>query len=118
MQPGGNSAITYDDKICVNIYKAPPSGQGSRMYTLGLRASDYSGGPGQVPDGLAYFAKDRSIAEKFAHHYKEGIAELRYRPRNTKPCGAQYERLYESRPRVELAIPREVVEQLNRYERA
>ncbi len=46
-------------------------GSGRPRFENGYAASDFPGTPGEVPDGLAYFARDKSIADEFADSYGE-----------------------------------------------
>ena len=101
----------------VSLYKAPQPGLGASQFENGYAASDFPGTPGEVPDGLAYFARDKSIADEFADSYGEGVIETRV-PRSVyDEQYAQYERPYQGGPRTEVPIPAGAVEGLNGFPR-
>ncbi|HVQ93670.1 MAG TPA: DUF6531 domain-containing protein [Mycobacteriales bacterium] len=101
----------------VPLYKAPQRNLGQSQYDHGYRAADFPGQPGEVPDGLAYFARDRSIADGFAASYGEGVMEVRVPVADYARDFARYERPYEGGPRIEVPIPADVVERLNPFPR-
>ncbi|MGH9223342.1 MAG: hypothetical protein ACRD2W_06060 [Acidimicrobiales bacterium] len=108
------------DEDFVSIYKAPPSGMGSVWLNRGFRASDFPGSPGGYPDGNAYFAKDRAIAESFERldGYRDGIIAVHIPRQDYDALWAQYEVRYASAPGgTELIIPSSVVSGLNGYPR-
>ena len=101
----------------IPLYKAPPRGGGQRMSDSGFRASDYPGRPGEVPDGFAYFANDRELADQFARHYGEGVIEVQIPRAAYLRKFQQFEAPYQGGPLTELPIPARLVEQLNLYPR-
>ncbi|WP_240801609.1 putative T7SS-secreted protein [Streptomyces sp. A1136] len=98
------------------IYKAPQRGMGHVQETLGFLEEHFPGGP-QDPymNGLAYFAKERELAEVYARHYGEGVIEIRIPTAEYLKRFAGFEHPYEGGPLTELEIPNSTVEQLNGY---
>lgn len=101
----------------VSLFKAPQPGLGASQYENGYLATDFPGSPGQIPDGNAYFARSQSIADEFAQSYGEGVIETRVPADVYAERYAQYERLYQGGPRVEVPIPANEVESLNEFPR-
>ncbi|MFD1145582.1 DNRLRE domain-containing protein [Saccharothrix hoggarensis] len=104
----------------VSVWKAPGKGAGQRTFDQGFRKSDYPGSPGARqpdPDGTAYFAKERGLADTYARSYGEGVIEVRVPRGDYDRLFRQFERKYQGGPLIELRIPADVVEKLNRYPR-
>ena len=94
---------------------------GSVWLARAFLRSDFPGSPGGYPDGNAYFAKDRAIAEDFERRegYHDGILSVRIPQRDYDSLWKQYEARYASAPGgTELISPSSVVGGLNGYERA
>ena len=101
-----------------SLFKAPQRGQGQHQYENGYLASDFPGGPDDpYMNGMAYFAKERELAERYASHYKEGIIEVRIPVGDYEKYFAIFEHPYEGGPLTELEIPNTAVERLNNYPR-
>lgn len=115
---GGSAAGSDDDDDFVSLFKAPQPGKGESQFLFGYQPADFPGTPGGMPDGSAYFAKgDKSLADKYAESYKEGVIEIRIPSRDYTQYFQQYEHLYEGGPRIEVAIPNTDFSKLNEYER-
>jgi hypothetical protein len=114
---GAASSATEDAGDTVSLFKAPQPGRGASQFDNGYSAADFPGGAGQDVDGLAYFARDKSIADEFADSYGEGVIETKV-PRSVYESQyAQYEYPYQGGPRTEVPIPASAVEGLNPFER-
>jgi hypothetical protein len=110
-------SATEDAEDTVSLFKAPQPGRGASQFENGYSAADFPGGPGQDSDGLAYFARDKSIADEFADSYGEGVIETKV-PRSVYESQyAQFEYPYQGGPRTEVPIPASAVEGLNPFER-
>ncbi|MFI0907077.1 DUF6531 domain-containing protein [Streptomyces sioyaensis] len=113
--PLGLSPYSDDD---VSIYKAPDRGKGQHQYENGYLAGDFPGGPHDpYMNGMAYFAKERELADKYAKHYGEGVIEVRIPKADYEQHFSGYEHRYEGGPLTELEIPNTAVERLNNYPR-
>jgi RHS repeat-associated protein len=95
----------------VSLFKAPQRGMGDCMYTHGFQASQFQDG-----DQTAYFTRDRSVAEKYADAYGEGIIEVVMPKRDFDAKFAQYEHGYDGHS-TQVGIPASKVSQLNQYPR-
>ncbi|MEV3908926.1 putative T7SS-secreted protein [Streptomyces canus] len=101
-----------------SLYKAPQRGQGQHQYDNGYLADDFPGGPDDpYMNGMAYFAKERELAESYAKFYKEGVIEVRIPVAEYERYFAKFEHPYEGGPLTELEIPNTDVERLNNYPR-
>ncbi|MFJ4831420.1 RHS repeat-associated core domain-containing protein [Streptomyces sp. NPDC088747] len=109
------------DECTQSIFKAPGRNQGEAQELNGYRADDFPGdpdGPDYVyPNGRVYFAKERSVADKYAKAYGEGVVEIKIPKSEYAEKYQKYERNYEGGPDKELEIPNNVVEDLNQYPR-
>jgi len=113
----GFCVAAEDAEDTVSLFKAPQPGRGASQFENGYSAADFPGGPGQDSDGLAYFARDKSIADEFADSYGEGVIETKV-PRSVYESQyAQFEYPYQGGPRTEVPIPASAVEGLNPFER-
>lgn len=64
-----------------------------------------------------FFAKERELAEDFAHHYGEGVIELRV-PKSTYDARLkQHEYPYQGGPNTELPVPHAEFDVINSAER-
>ncbi|MGW7102528.1 putative T7SS-secreted protein [Streptomyces sp. NPDC054838] len=98
------------------IYKAPQRGMGQVQEALGFLEEHFPGGPHDpYMNGLAYFAKERQLAEVYAKHYGEGVIEIKIPTTEYLEKFAKFERAYEGGPLTELEIPNSIVEHLNGY---
>ncbi|MFF7642384.1 putative T7SS-secreted protein [Streptomyces canus] len=101
-----------------SLYKAPQRGQGQHQYDNGYLADDFPGGADDpYMNGMAYFAKERELAESYAKFYKEGVIEVRMPVADYERYFAKFEHPYEGGPLTELEIPNTDVERLNNYPR-
>ncbi|MEV0218687.1 DUF6531 domain-containing protein [Streptomyces sp. NPDC050704] len=109
------------DECTQSIFKAPGRNLGEAQEKYGYRADDFPGdpdGPDYIyPNGRVYFAKERSIADKYAKSYGEGVVEIKIPKSEYTAKYQKYERDYEGGPDKELEIPNNVVEELNQYPR-
>lgn len=97
----------------VIIWKTSRRGMGERHLREGYRPEDFPGRSGGHPDGCAYFAKDRWMAEEFAHPrltgYEDYLIEIRI-PRDVyDESFREFEdgTMIGNRAGVELAVPRQ-----------
>ncbi|NJK31418.1 MAG: hypothetical protein HC927_02785 [Deltaproteobacteria bacterium] len=84
----------------------------------GLKPESFPGEPGEIPDGRAYFGKEREIAEEYSKHgpYEDHIVETRIPTEEYSRHFQQYEQPHSSTPPgTELAIPRDYIDMLNGY---
>jgi hypothetical protein len=102
-----------DQNETVSLFKAPPRGMGECMYTHGFQASQFQMEGG---DDSAYFTRDRSVAEKYAQAYGEGVIEVVMPKRDFDAKFARYEYGYDGHS-TQVVIPASQVSQLNRYPR-
>ena len=91
------------------IFKAPQRGKGAHLLENGFHPKDFADG-----DQLAYFAKQRELAEDYARNYGDGILEVdipkTLYDNRIKPL----EKAYLSDPRLtEIPIPHSEFEILN-----
>jgi hypothetical protein len=105
------------NKATVSLFKAPSQGMGATWYKQGFRASDFPGKPGEVPDGFAYFALDRAIADEYAKSYGEGVIEVQIPSDEYDAKFKKFQYPYDGGPLIEVPIPADMVEQLNVYPR-
>lgn len=107
-----------DDQQFISIWKVSARGSGDRHLNEGYPAADFPGCPGQTPDGCAYFAKDRWIAELFAavSNYEDFLVEVRVPLIEYESRFQQFEHeiVFGIGKGVELAIPAEHLDELNR----
>ena len=107
----------------ISLFKAPARGLGQHQHVNGYRERDFPGDPdtpGAVPDGRAYFGvgeEGRSIAEKYAQAYGEGIMEVKIPMRDYQMYFKHNVFNYEGGPLKEAAIPNYDLELLNGYPR-
>ena len=101
----------------VTIWKCSLRGLGDRHLKEGYTPSDFPGAPGQNPDGCAYFARDRWIAELFSRYeaYEDFVIETKIPESVYVAEFQQYEEEFHSSHGIgiELAIPSEHLEMLN-----
>jgi hypothetical protein len=118
--PAFGTARTTDGSE-VSLFKAPQRGQGQHQHINGYRMDDFPGDARDkyaMPDGHAYFAADRSIAEEYAKAYGEGIIEIKIPALDYDQHFRQYHRNYHgSSDRQQVPIPNYDVEKLNGYPR-
>jgi hypothetical protein len=117
LMAGASFLSSEDSRDIVNIYKAPQPGQAGRILKSGFNAEDYPGTPGEVPNGMAYFAKEAELAQEFGESYQDGVIQVSIPSATYNETYAQYEARYQGGPLTELEIPASVVESLNVYPR-
>jgi hypothetical protein len=97
-----------------SIFKAPQPGKAQKQLTEGYHPEDFSSPGG---DNRAYFAKDRGLADEYAQHYGEGVLEVEV-PKDVYDARLRkHETPYQGGPRIELPIPHEDFDVLNRSTR-
>jgi intein/homing endonuclease len=99
---------------CQTIYKAPQHGMGEKLLKEGFRPDDFSDPGG---DNLAYFAKERELAEEYARYYKDGVLEVDIPEDIYNQRIKKHERLYQGGPLTEIPIPHEDFDVLNNANR-
>ncbi|MBZ8181188.1 RHS repeat domain-containing protein [Oscillatoria salina] len=99
-----------DDDDIVTIYKAPQPGMGQKLLTQGFHPEDFSDPGG---DNLAYFAKQKSLADEYAQYYDEGVLEVDIKKDTYDARIKQHERPYQGGPSIEIPIPHEDFDVLN-----
>ncbi|NJL81621.1 MAG: hypothetical protein HC917_27925 [Richelia sp. SM2_1_7] len=99
-----------DDKKDVTIYKAPQSGVGEKLVKYGFFPEDFSEPGG---DNLAYFAKERELAEEYEKYYQDGILEVDIQKGIYNARIKKHERLYQGGPLHEIPIPHQDFDVLN-----
>lgn len=98
----------------ISIWKAPKKKLAAKQLRAGFRRSDFKGAPGQFPNGRAYFAKDRKLAEMYASSYQGGIIEIQMLVVDYKVHFQKFENRYSGSNEIELAIPRDFLKALNK----
>lgn len=108
----------------VSIYKAPQKGKALKQFKDGFLPKDFPEAlPGKVPAGFlddggkAFFAKEKSLADEFAKIYGEGVIEIRIPSNIYNEYFSILERTMLGSKKIELAIPHELFQQLNKFER-
>jgi hypothetical protein len=89
----------------VSLWKAPHPGTGKRQADSGFVADDYPGFAGAIPDGRAYFAANRELAEEYAVCYGEGIIEVRLERSDYERFFKQFEEQYQDGRLLQVPIP-------------
>ena len=106
------------DQTYVSIWKTSAEGRGERHVAEGYPTDEFPGRDGHRPDGCAYFAKDRWIAELFAGRpgYEEFLIEVQVPIEVYRYRFQQFEHVvvFGAGRGVELAIPAEHLDELNR----
>jgi len=103
----------------VVIWKTSRRGSGERHLRDGYSLEDFPGTAGDQPDGCAYFAKDRWIAEAFAVRNLTGYEDFVIEIALPKPIYAQLFQRYErplmlgARQGTQLVIPSAELQALN-----
>jgi len=101
-----------DTEEYISIFKAPQPGKGKKLFEDGFDPVNFSEG-----DQTAYSSKEMGLAEEYAHHYGEGVIELKIPKSVYKARIAQYEYLYQSGPNTELSVPHNEFDVLNSAKR-
>jgi hypothetical protein len=97
-----------------SIFKAPQPGTAQQQLKEGYHPHDFSLPGG---DNRAYFAKDKGLADEFAKHYGEGVIEIEVPTSVYAARLKKYEQLYQLGPWIELPIPHEDFDVLNKSAR-
>jgi hypothetical protein len=103
--------LAAEEGEMVSLSKAPASGRGASQFAEGYKPEDF-------PGNGAYFAREREIAESFAHHYGEGVIETRVPADVYGEHFAEHEMPYLGEPPgTELAIPPSKLNLLSQFPR-
>ena len=93
-----------------SIYKAPQKGLGDILRDQGFHPKNFSDPDG---DNLAYFAKQRRLAEEFARSYGDGVLEVQIPQDIYDSRISRYEFPYQGGPEIEIPIPHSEFDVLN-----
>ncbi|MGE5660607.1 MAG: polymorphic toxin-type HINT domain-containing protein, partial [Actinomycetota bacterium] len=102
--------ILVHNANCVTIYKAPQPGMGEKLLNDGFHPEGFFDPDG---DNLAYFAKERELAEIYEQFYKDGILEVDIPKDVYDRRIKRHEKPYQGGPLIEIPIPQEDFDVLN-----
>lgn len=102
----------------VPIYKAPQPGvSGEQWLAQGFNPADFPGERFEIPDGAAYFAKDKPLGVMYAKQYNTGLLEIRIPSLDYDTYYKQYEDEYDNTGLIQVIVPNTDFGRLNSYPR-
>src|SRR4051812_7255750 len=97
-----------------SLWKAPTRKAARKLAVHGFRRSEFPGTSGEFPDGKAYFAARRELAQTYASAYGAGIIEVQISRREYETHFAKFEEIELASGEVQVAIPRDFLRLLNK----
>ena len=107
----GAEKIEMDEHI--SLWKAPTSAFSQEFMLYGFAEKYFRIEPG-IYDGKAYFAKTKTLARDYSWCYGAGIIEVRMKLDDYASHFIDFEQLCPGTVEIEIAIPRERLNLLNR----